>query len=135
MVSTTWLVVDWDGVKNFGGPATNTFQIWLKLGSTPASEEVTISYGAISTGDASSGVNWGAENRDGSSGQNIPGPGPANGSDYRVTLTPPTPGGSATITYDASSRKAGTYRSLAAMTSDLTPGITQVVQTLTVTRR
>jgi hypothetical protein len=36
------------------------------------------------------------------------------------------------VTYDASAKKAGTYTSVAGMTSDVTPGITQVVQTLTV---
>ena len=50
-----------------------------------------------------------------------------------MILTPPTAGGSAAIGYDASSTKAGTYRSVASMTSDQTPGTTQVVQTLTVT--
>jgi hypothetical protein len=51
-----------------------------------------------------------------------------------VTTAPPVAGGSQTITYDASSKKAGTYKSVAGMTSDQTPGVTQVVQTLTVTK-
>ena len=49
--------------------------------------------------------NWGAENRDGTSGKNIASA-PANGREYSVNTAPPIPGGSATIPYDASSKKA-----------------------------
>ena len=138
--ATTWLVIDWAAVKNFSNATTHTGEIWLRLasgaaGTGPASEQITISYGLANAaaGDPGSGINWGAENRDGTSGKNIPSPGPANNSEYVVVLTPPTAGGSAAIGYDASSKKAGTYKSVASMTSDQTPGTTQVVQTLTVT--
>ena len=77
-------------------------------------------------------MNWGAENRDGTSGKNIA-RAPANNTEWRPNLSGPTPGGSAAVTYDASSKKAGTYKSVASMTSDVTPGTTQVVKTLTVT--
>ena len=50
-----------------------------------------------------------------------------------MSLAGPTAGGTADISYDASSKKTGTYDTTAAMTSDQTPGIAQVVQTLTVT--
>jgi hypothetical protein len=133
--ATTWLVIDWAAVKNFSNATTHTGEIWLRLasgaaGTGPASEQITISYGLANAaaGDPGSGINWGAENRDGTSGKNIPSPGPANNSEYVVVLTPPTAGGSAAIGYDASSKKAGTYKSVASMTSDQTPGTTQVVQ-------
>ena len=58
---------------------------------------------------------------------------PANGSEYAVNTLPPTAGGTVTIPFDLSSKKAGTYRSVASMTSNVTPGTTQVVQVLTVT--
>ena len=45
-----------------------------------------------------------------------------------------TAGGTATLGYQASADKAGTYRSIAGMTSDVTPGTTEVVVTLTITR-
>jgi hypothetical protein len=135
-----WLVVDFAGVRNFSNANTHTGEIWLRLpggtgGNGAGSEQVTISYGAAnsSQGDPGSGINWGAENRDGTSGKNIPSPGPANGSEYFVTTSPSQAGGSATITYDASSKHAGTYKSVASMTSDVTPGTTQVVETLNVT--
>ena len=141
--STTWLVVDWQKIKNFGNATTHSFQIWIRLaqgaaGTGPSSEDVSWTYGTgadagnAGTGDPDSGVNWGAENRDGTSGANIP-TAPADGSQYQVHTTPPTAGGSVTIPYDITSKKAGTYRSVASMTSNRTPGITQVVTTLTVT--
>ncbi len=130
----SWLVVDFEGVKNFGDPTTHTGEIWFKLGG-PADEEVTVSYGAANAaaGDPGSAINWGAENRDGTSGKNLPSA-PADDTEWRPILSPPTAGGSATVTYDASSKRVGTYKSVAGMTSDVTPGTTQVVQTLIVTR-
>jgi hypothetical protein len=131
----TWIVVDWDGVKNFGDSGTHSFEVWLRTGSTPDSEQVTMAYGDNSPGgDPASGSNWGAENRDGTSGQNLPSA-PAPGSDFTIQLSGGgQPGGSATVTYDATANAPGTYRSVAAMTSDVTPGTTQAVQTLTATK-
>jgi subtilisin family serine protease len=144
-----WVVVDWAGVKNFGNATTHSFEVWIRIqrGTTtgPASEQVTYSYGPNTTfpgdgpglgnagsGDPDSGVNWGAENRDGTSGLSIP-TAPANGSEYRVITAPPAAGGSVTIPYDITSGEVGTWSSVASMTSNRTPGITQVVTTLTVT--
>jgi hypothetical protein len=145
-----WIVVDWDGVKNYGNATTHSFEVWLQraagaAGTGPASEQITYSYGPNTTlpddgpglgnagvGDPTSGVNWGAENRTGTSGVNLAAA-PADGSEWAVNTTGPTAGGTQTITYDVSAKKAGTYRSVAAMTSNLTPGTTQVVQTLTIT--
>ena len=142
-------MVDWGGVKNFGDATTHSFELWIRLSggavTGPASEEITYSYGPNLTfpadgpglgnagsGDPDSGQNWGAENRTGTSGKNIT-PAPPNGSEWAVETSPPTAGGSASILYDASSRQAGTYRSQASMTSNVTPGTTQVVKTLNVT--
>jgi hypothetical protein len=136
--SSTWLVVDYAGVKNFSNATTHTFELWFRLasgaaGTGPSSEQVTISYGAGNTAspDPASGGNTGAENREGTSGKNLAPP--ADNTEWAVVLTGPTAGGPADITYDASSKKTGTYDTTAAMTSDQTPGIAQVVQTLTVT--
>ena len=131
--TSTWLVVDWAGVRNFSNATTHTFEIWIKIGTTAASEEITYSYGANGAGDPGSGTNWGAENRNGTSGKNIPSQ-PANGSEFVVLTAPPQAGGSITIGYDASARKASAYTSTAAMTSNVTPGTTQVVQTFLVTK-
>ena len=128
---STWLVVDWNKVKNFGNASTNTFEVWIKLGSTPASEEISLAYGSISSGDPDSGVNYGAENRDGTSGQNIS-PAPAGNTDWRVNLTGPTAGGHQTLTYDLASDEPGTFTSTASMTSNLTSGTTEVPVVITV---
>jgi len=144
-----WLVVDWEGVKNFGNATTHSFEIWFRIQkgtkTGPASEEITFSYGPNQTfpgdgpglgnagfGDPASGQNWGAENRDGTSGANIA-TAPANGSEFLLHTTPPTAGGTQVVTYDASAGQSGTYTSTASMTSDITPGTTQKAVTLTVT--
>jgi subtilisin family serine protease len=135
-----WIIVDWENVKNFGNNTTHTFEVWLQTtggsaGTGPGSEDITYTYSSTAnaaTGDGDSGVNWGAENRTGSSGANIA-TAPANNTEYKVHTTPPAAGGSVTIPYDITSKKPGTYHSVASMTSNRTPGITQVVTTLTVT--
>ncbi len=136
--STTWLVVDWNGIKNFSDATTHTFEIWLRLdgggaGTGPSSEQVTLSYGTANTAspDPASGGNSGAENRDGTSGKNLATP--ANDTEWSVNTSPPTPGGSQVVTYDLSAKLPKTYSSTASMTSNLTPGSTQVVQQVTVT--
>jgi subtilisin family serine protease len=144
-----WVVVDWGGVKNFGNATTHSFEVWFQIqkgtNTGPASEAITMSYGPNTTfpgdgtglgnagsGDPDSGVNWGAENRTGSSGVNIP-TAPGNGSEWSVNTAPPAAGGTQMITFDASAKKTGTYRSVAEMTSSVTPDTTQVIQTITVT--
>ncbi len=84
-------------------------------------------------GDPASGSNWGAENRNGTSGQNIPVQ-PPNGSEFAVITAPPQAGGTASFSWDVSADRSGTFGSIASMTSNVTPGKTQVVQTFTVTR-
>ena len=146
----TWLVVDYHAVKNFGNATTHSFEIWVQLasggaGTGPASEQVTFSYAPNTTfpgdggglgnaglGDPDSGQNWGAENRDGSSGANIA-TAPANGSEFLLHTTPPTAGGSVSIPFDIFSKLAGIFHSDATMTSDQTTGVTVAPVTLTVT--
>ena len=127
-----WIVVDWNSVKNFSNATTQTFEVWLQTGSTPASEQISIEYATIGAGDPGTGVNWGAENRDGTSGQNIASPGPDSNTSWMVHLSGPTAGGQHTIQYDLTSDETGTFTSLAAMTSNLTSGVTQRPVNITV---
>jgi hypothetical protein len=135
--STTWLVVDWAAVKNFSNATTHTFETWIRLsgggaGTGPVSEEITLTYSATAntaSPDPGSGGNSGAENRDGTSGKNLTTP--ANTTEWHVNTAPPAAGGTATIEYDASAKKAGTYTTVAGMTSNVTSGTTQAVHTLT----
>ena len=135
----SWLVIDWAGVKNFGNTTTHTFEIWLQLasgaaGTGPSSEQTTFAYSSTAnaaTGDQDSGVNWGAENRTGTSGADIASA-PADGSSYVVNTSPPTAGGSVSIPFDVTAKKPGTWNSVASLTSNTTAGTTKVNQTLTV---
>ena len=131
---TNWLVIDYDHVANFTNPTTvNTFEVWLRLGATAASEQISIEYATIGTGDPGSGINWGAQNRDGTSGIEIAPPGPPSNTSWVLKLSGPTPGGHQSITYDVSGEDAGTFTSTASMTSNVTAGITEVPVVITVT--
>ena len=137
--SSTWIVVDWAAVKNFSNATTHTGEIWLRVasggaGTGPSSEQSTISYGAANAaaGDPGSAINWGAENRTGTSGVNLS-PAPADNTEYRVNTTAPVAGGVVTISFDVFSKLAATYHSVASMTSSTVPGVTQVSQAITVT--
>ena len=66
------------------------------------------------------GAAIGAENRDGSSGVNLVGAPTAV--DYVVTTSPPLPGGTVKITYEASASRKGTYDLKASMTSNIVRG-------------
>src|SRR6185312_1362055 len=119
---------------------THTGEIWLQIaghaaGAGASSEDVTISYGTANASQGDSGIggiNWGAENRTGTSGANIASA-PANGSEYKVKTAPPVAGGTVAIPFDVTSKRAGTYHSDATLTSDQTNGSTVSSQTITVT--
>ena len=127
-----WLVVDWENVPVFTSGAARSFQMWIGLvGNTPAGDDITFAYGGnIGPGDGASGLNSGAENRDGTSGKNRV---PASNETVRVITSPPAPGGKVTITYDAFGRNAGTHDILATLTSNLVQGATTDRETITVT--
>jgi subtilisin family serine protease len=136
----SWIVVDFENVKNFSNAVTHTGEIWIQYAG--GGEQLTISYGPgpdfgggnanAGQGDPGSAMNWGAENRDGTSGKNISSA-PADGSEYRPVLGSPIAGGSASIPYDVWSKKTGTWHSDASMTSNQTPGTTIAPQAITVT--
>ncbi len=135
--SNTWIVVDFESVRNYDTPDTHTFEIWLQTsggaaGAGASSEQITFSYDTNGPGDPDGVPNWGAENRAGTSGVNLASQ-PADGSEYKVNTTPPAPGGVATLSFDVWSKAAGTYNSVASMTSSTTPGTTQSTQVITVT--
>jgi subtilisin family serine protease len=127
----SWIVLEWNAVPVFGQPTqTQSFQIWIQQGGT---ESVTYAYGAVTGAAAPDGANAGAENRDGSSGQNIS-PFPVTNSDYTVATSPPVPGASLTIGYDAQALQRGLYQLVARLSSDITLGNTTEVVNLTVAK-
>jgi hypothetical protein len=127
----SWIVVDFEAVKNFSNATTHTGEIWIQY---QGGEQLTYSYGTANagSGDPGSAINWGAENRDGTSGKNIASA-PANNSEYRPVLSPPTAGGSVSIPFDISSKKPGTFHSDATLLSNLVNGGTIAPVTLTIT--
>lgn len=135
----TWLVVDWGGVRNFSNATTHTFEMWFRLasgaaGTGPGSEQVTLTYGTANTAspDPGTGGNSGAENRVGTSGQNLPTP--ANNTEWRVNTTAPAAGESKTFTYDALGRNTGVFDIVASLTSNLSNSTTKKVVTITVNK-
>jgi hypothetical protein len=133
-----WIIVDFEAVKNFSNATTHTGEIWIRTSAKnhtgAPGEQLTISYGMANAaaGDPGSAMNWGAENRDGSSGLNIPSA-PADASEYRPMLGAPVAGGMVTFPFDIFSKKVGMWHSDAKMTSDQTPGTTIAPQTIDVT--
>src|SRR5205823_3587614 len=95
-----WIAIDYAAVKEFSTPRTASFQVWIGIASNPLSEDITMTYGAITSGANGDGglLTVGAENRAGNRGKNIyyNGTGAlpvANVTELRVTSTPPAPGG------------------------------------------
>lgn len=123
----SWLVVDWEAVDTFGVPASaSSFQVWIQLGAT---EGLWFTYGDLSAPSVD-GLSVGAENRDGSSGVNLGGAPTAD--DYVIETSPPLPGGSVTITYEALGTKVGAYDLTATATSPIFNGTATSVVRITV---
>jgi len=99
--TNSWLVIDYDKVRTYGSADESSFQVWLQLGAT---EDVTIAHGAMGA-PSSDALSQGAENREGTSGATYVW---ASSTDWTVNTAPSQPGGSMSVTYDASSARSGT---------------------------
>jgi subtilisin family serine protease len=126
-----WIVVDFESVKNFSNSTTHTGEIWIRY---TGGEQLTVSYGTANAaaGDPGSAMNWGTENRDGTSGINLSSA-PADNSEYRPVLSGPVPGGQVTLPFDVFSKKVGMRPSVASMTTNQTKGTTIVTENLNIT--
>ena len=124
-----WIVVEWEEIPEFGasGAVSYTFQVWINTGS----EEITYTYALVEGDGVSDGLSVGAENRDGTSGTNL-GSVPAAETQYSIETSPPAPGGSVTIPYEALGKAKGTYQIVATMRSNVQNGDTVRAVTLTV---
>ncbi|NII71000.1 S8 family serine peptidase [Microbacterium ulmi] len=110
----TWLVLDWDAVALYGQPdKTNSFQIWIGVDGT---EDISFTYGTLNR-DASYPTLTGAENRDGSSGATAPNDSVAEGTELRITTTPPVAGGAVTFDYTLKGLIKGTWTTAATLQS------------------
>ncbi len=122
-----YLILEWEAAHAYGTSRANTFQIWIRTGDT---EGIWYTFDTLDGPAGGALLNTGAENRDGSSGVNLTGAPTAE--DYLITTSPPTPGGSVTITYRASSTRVGRYTVPASMTADVVRGTAVRVVRLTV---
>jgi hypothetical protein len=124
----TWIVADWEAVREFSSGNTVSFQIWIGINTdTNPGEDISFAYGTIQGNGNGGFLTVGAENRYGNRGANhyYNGVGvlPAAGTELRVTGTGPAPGESHTITYSAVGKKPGEWTNCAEMTSDLFEGV------------
>jgi subtilisin family serine protease len=119
----TWIVLEWAAVSTYSDPEDITYQIWITVGDT---EFISYEYGPVnSDGDDSVGLQVGAENRDGTTGVEL-GAVPATNEAYHLLTSPPTPGGSVTITYDAVGEGVGLGKLNLKVDSDVVRGQTIV---------
>ncbi len=129
-----WFVVEWR-VNFFGTTSTQVFQVWIGLNGT---EDITFAYDPLNLPDAPPagfGLTVGAENSDGSAGEQTAAtfPGTPPTGDLRVSSTPGAPGGSLTYSFKVQGilPVAGTVRT--DMTTPLVRGTTTDVDTVNVT--
>jgi hypothetical protein len=86
----TWIVTDWEGVREFSMPRTASFQIWMGLNSDAnPGEDITFAYGPIQGNGDLGLLTVGAEDKTGTVGDtwyyNGIGTLPSNGTQLRVT--------------------------------------------------
>jgi subtilisin family serine protease len=113
--SDTWIVVDWQGVREFSTAGNlHSFEMWLGVNSdaNPA-EDISFAYGP-NTGNGDGGfASVGVENRFGNRGNNTyfngTGTLPTNGTQLRVTSTPGAAGETHVVTYTAEGQKTGKW--------------------------
>ncbi|HEU4398500.1 MAG TPA: S8 family serine peptidase [Actinomycetota bacterium] len=123
-----WLVVE-SRLNVFGTASQRVFQVWIGVNDT---EDITFAYvpGNLPT-DPGLPFNVGAENADGSAGDQIVG---LPTGDLRVTSAPGAPGGSLTYSFVVKGVLRGTGTVRTDMTTPLVRGTTTDVDRITVTR-
>lgn len=124
----SWIVVEWEGVSNYGDGELNTFQVWIGYSGF---EDISFTYGpSISDGDGGF-LTVGAENKYGNTGGQIyldgvgdaPAPSYPNGSyEIDVFSTPGAPGETYTVTYQMYGRQPMDWTNCAELTTDLFEG-------------
>ena len=107
---SSWVIVDFEGVREYSTTRTVSFQIWIRIGAV---EDITFTYGTVQGNGDGGFLTVGAENEFGNSGQNYYANGtgtlPAVGTELRVTSIPGAPGESRVITYQAVGARKGVW--------------------------
>jgi subtilisin family serine protease len=122
-----YLVIEWQ-VNVFGTTSNRHFQVWMRMDGP---EEVAFAYDPAARPAPQPGMPFlvGAENADGSGGDQLDGP-PTQ--DLRVVSTAPTPGGSASYTLTVLGAFPGTGTVTTTMDTPAVPGTTVVTSNVVV---
>lgn len=106
----SWLIVDFEGVREYSTLRTTSFQIWIGINGV---EDITFTYGTIDGNGDGGFLTVGAENEYGNRGQNyyVNGVGalPTAGTELRVSSVPGAPGETRVITYQAVGHRKGAW--------------------------
>jgi subtilisin family serine protease len=125
--SDTWIVVDWEAVREFSQPRLASFEIWIGVnGDANPAEDVSYAFGTIQGNGDGGFLSVGAENKFGNRGQNTyyngTGTLPSNGTQLRVTTTPGSVS-SLVVTFDAKAgADTGSWKNCASLTSNAFTG-------------
>jgi subtilisin family serine protease len=123
-----WIVVE-SRLNVFGTTSQRVFQAWIGVNGT---EDITFAYDPTNLpADPGFPFNVGAENAEGSAGDQIAG---LPTEDLRVTSTPGAPGGSLTYSFNVKGVMAGVGTVRTDLTTPLVRGTTTDVDTINVTR-
>lgn len=123
-----WLVIDWEGVKEYSSSKLASFQIWIGVnGDAHPGEDISFTYGKVDGNGDLGYLNVGAENLFGNRGQsyyfNGTGTLPSVGTELVVTGTPGAPGAAGTITFSANGNQYGAWVNYVQMISDMFQGV------------
>jgi subtilisin family serine protease len=115
----SWVVFDWEDVRNFDDPTTNSFQVWIGLNGV---EDISYTYGTTLSAGNLGLLTVGAENRFGNRGENAyfngTGELPTSASEFVVTSTPSAPGEAHVIQFTAKGVEKGEWQNCAEMRSE-----------------
>jgi hypothetical protein len=125
----TWIVVE-SRLNVFGTSSQRVMQAWIGVNGP---EDITFAYdpGNLPADPSGQPFNVGAENADGSAGDQIDG---LPTQDLRVTSTPGAPGGALTYSFNVRGVMAGVGTVRTDLTTPLVNGTTTDVDTITVTQ-
>jgi subtilisin family serine protease len=122
---SSWIVCEWEGVKNFSDATTNSFQVWIGYASNADNEDISFVYDSTGSGDGGF-LTVGAENFNGSEGANfyVDGTGtlPTSTTELVVDTAPGVPGGSHTVNFTMVGNKKGLFDSCAHASTNLVFG-------------
>jgi subtilisin family serine protease len=127
----TWVVVEWN-VFVYGTTSNRTFQVWIGVNGT---EDIVFAYdpARLPALPTTQDTVIGAENVDGSGGEQLP-TGTAPTGDLRVTSSEPVPGSSVSYTVKVTGLLPGAGVLTTSMTADTVAGTTVVTSPVQVRR-